>query len=190
MAGQDMAAADVAGAEARPRMADPTLYLFDGYNLLHAGRVRRRPRARRSARRLRRRPRRARRRRLRRRRRGRELGPLSVRYAPNADTLLERLAAEHRDRERVCLVSSDSAVRGTSGQEVRKLSVARVPRRPRARRAPASPRPSGSASDSTSETRARLERLRRGASDEALACCKVANALVTRAGPCYLSAST
>ena len=51
-----------------------------------------------------------------------ELGPLSIRYAPHADTLLERLAAEHRDRERVCLVSSDAAVRGTSGQEVRKLT--------------------------------------------------------------------
>ena len=32
-------------------------------------------------------------------------------------TLLERLAAEHRDNERVCLVSSDAAVRGTSGQD-------------------------------------------------------------------------
>ena len=45
-----------------------------------------------------------------------------MRYAPHADTLLERLAAEHRRREQVCLVSSDIAVRGTSGVEVRKLS--------------------------------------------------------------------
>ena len=37
-----------------------------------------------------------------------EVGPLSVRYAPHADTLLERLAAEHRHGERVCLVSSDA----------------------------------------------------------------------------------
>ena len=51
-------------------------------------------------------------------------GPLEVRFAEHADTLLERLAAEHRDRERVCLVSSDSAVRGTSGQEVMKFSSA------------------------------------------------------------------
>ena len=103
-------------------MPDPTLYLFDGYNLLHAGDYRD----------------------------VRELvdrlasfvaqqgargvvvfdghgddldrGPLQVRYAPHADTVLERLAAEHRDREQVCLVSSDLAVRGTSGVEVRKLS--------------------------------------------------------------------
>ena len=50
------------------------------------------------------------------------LGPLEVRYAPNADALLERLASEHRDREQVCLVSSDTAVRGTSGQAVAKVS--------------------------------------------------------------------
>ena len=51
-------------------------------------------------------------------------GPLEVRYAPHADAVLERLAAELRDIERVCLVSSDFAVRGTSGQEVMKLSSA------------------------------------------------------------------
>jgi predicted RNA-binding protein with PIN domain len=103
-------------------VAEPTLYLFDGHNLLHAGSF------------------------------GdtRELidqlasfvalkgargvvvfdgggeelsyGPLDVRYAPHADALLERLAAEHRAGESVCLVSSDFAVRGTSGQEVRKVS--------------------------------------------------------------------
>jgi predicted RNA-binding protein with PIN domain len=49
-------------------------------------------------------------------------GPLAVRYAPDADTVLERLAAENRDGETVCLVSSDAAVRGTSGQEVQKRS--------------------------------------------------------------------
>jgi predicted RNA-binding protein with PIN domain len=52
----------------------------------------------------------------------RALGPLEIRYAPHADSVLERLAAEHRDRERVCLVSSDEAVRGTSGQEVMKVT--------------------------------------------------------------------
>ena len=51
-------------------------------------------------------------------------GPLEVRYAANADTLLERLAAENRAEEVVCLVSSDIAVRGTSGQEVQKRSSA------------------------------------------------------------------
>jgi predicted RNA-binding protein with PIN domain len=101
---------------------DPTLYLFDGYNLLHAGGFGDTRElvdrladfvAIRGA-------------------RGivvfdgvgadAELGPLSVRYAADADTLLERLAADHRDGESVCLISSDLAVRGTSGQEVRKLT--------------------------------------------------------------------
>ena len=90
-------------------MAEPTLYLFDGHNLLHAGNYR-------DLRALR-----------------DELasfvalkgargylvfdgvgadesyGPLEVRYAKNADTMLERLAAENRGTEVVCLVSSDSA---------------------------------------------------------------------------------
>ena len=51
-----------------------------------------------------------------------QFGPLEVRFSAHADAVLERLAAEHRDRERVCLVSSDAAVRGTSGQEVAKIS--------------------------------------------------------------------
>ena len=103
-------------------MAEPTLYLFDGYNLLYAGEFEG----------------------------TRELvdalasfvavqgargvvvfdgvgeerthGPLEVRYADHADALLERLAAEHRATETVCLVSSDTAIRGTSGQEVQKRS--------------------------------------------------------------------
>lgn len=101
-------------------MADPTLYLFDGYNLLHAGDFTERGElvdalasfvASRGA-------------------RGvvvfdgvgeeREIGPLSVRFAAHADDVLERLAAEHRASELVCVVSSDSLVRRTSGQEVRK----------------------------------------------------------------------
>jgi predicted RNA-binding protein with PIN domain len=49
-------------------------------------------------------------------------GPLEVRYAPHADTLLERLAAEHRDLDRVVLVTSDSTVGWASGIEVAKLS--------------------------------------------------------------------
>ena len=49
-------------------------------------------------------------------------GPLEVRFAPSADGLLERLAAAHRETESVLLVSSDQAVRGTAGQEVRKRS--------------------------------------------------------------------
>jgi len=103
-------------------VAEPTLYLFDGYNLLHAGTFDD-PRelvdrlasfvALQGA-------------------RGvvvfdgvgeeRTHGPLEVRYAPHADALLERLAAENRGKETVCLVSSDAAIRGTSGQEVQKRS--------------------------------------------------------------------
>ena len=103
-------------------MAEPTLYLFDGWNLLNAGGYRDPAELRdalasfvalRGARGV-----------LVLDGTGRDetLGPLEVRWAPNADTLLERLAAESRDRESVCLVSSDFAVRGTSGQEVRSMS--------------------------------------------------------------------
>src|SRR5919197_4953718 len=103
-------------------MPDSVLYLFDGYNLLHAGDY-------------------ADTRELRdslssfvalKGARGvlvfdgvgpdETRGPLEIRYAEHADTLLERLAAENRDRHHVILVSSDVAVRGTSGQEVQKLS--------------------------------------------------------------------
>src|SRR5919202_6302484 len=105
-------------------MADPTLYLFDGFNLLHAGSFRGPDElvdllasfvALRGARGV-----------VVFDGAGRETtrGPLEIRYAPHADALLERLAAEHRESERVCLVSSDFAVRGTSGQEVRKVSSA------------------------------------------------------------------
>src|SRR5204863_6866771 len=103
-------------------MPEPTLYLFDGHNLFHAGNY-------------------ADLRQLRdelasfvalKGARGvlvfdgsgedESYGPLEVRYAANADTLLERLAAENRATQVVCLVSSDDAVRGTSGQEVQKRS--------------------------------------------------------------------
>jgi hypothetical protein len=90
-----------------------------------------------------------------------ELGPLSVRWAPDADTLLERLAAEHRDRERVVLVSSDAAVLGTAGREVASVSSQtffRDLRPPTQTQAP----PAGIADRLDDETRARLERLRRG----------------------------
>ena len=142
-------------------MADPTLYLFDGHNLFHAGDYK-------DLRQLR-----------------DELasfvalkgargylvfdgsgadesyGPLEVRYAKNADTMLERLAAENRDTEVVCLVSSDLAVRGTSGQEVRKLS-SRTFLRDLAETSHAEWSPSRLADRLDDETRARLEELRRG----------------------------
>lgn len=142
-------------------MPEPTLYLFDGYNLLHAGAFEDERAltdalasfvALRGA-------------------RGvlvwdgagpdADVGPLAVRYAPHADALLERLAAEHRDRERVCLVSSDAAVRGTSGQEVQKRSSRAFVDELVPERAPDAPR-SRLADAVDAETRARLERLRRG----------------------------
>jgi predicted RNA-binding protein with PIN domain len=143
-------------------VAEPTLYLFDGWNLLHASSYED----------------------------GRALvdalasfvalrgargivvfdgagddvvlGPLEVRYAPDADALLERLAAERRSVEQVLLVSSDAAVRGTSGQEVGKRSssrflreLARLPEQPGQRHE--------LAERLDAATRARLEQLRRGA---------------------------
>jgi predicted RNA-binding protein with PIN domain len=140
---------------------EPTLYLFDGYNLLHAGGyddVRELTNALASfvavqgA-------------------RGvvvfdgagedREVGALVVRYAPHADALLERLAAEHRAIEVVCLVSSDAAVRGTSGQEVRTVGSRTflLGLEPSRHDEPAASRLRDRLD---AETRARLERLRRG----------------------------
>jgi predicted RNA-binding protein with PIN domain len=90
-----------------------------------------------------------------------QYGPLEVRFAEHADTLLERLAAEHRATEQVCLVSSDSSVRSTSGVEVTKLSSATFVRdfsieghqEPKAMRVEDKLDP---------KTRERLEELRRG----------------------------
>ena len=144
-------------------MAEPTLYLFDGYNLLHAGGYadqRELTDALASFVALRGRARRAR---LGRRRRAtREIGPLAVRFAPHADALLERLAAEHRATESVCLVSSDFAVRGTSGQEVQKRSSRTFLADLEQPRRPSEPRGLPAADALDAETRARLERLRRG----------------------------
>jgi predicted RNA-binding protein with PIN domain len=86
-----------------------------------------------------------------------------VRWAPDADTLIERLAAENRRNEQVAVVSSDEAVRGTSGAEVRKMSsrmflgeLALPEHVDRSR---------GDLRDKLDEeTLARLERLRRGES--------------------------
>ena len=94
--------------------------------------------------------RRARRRRLRRRRATTpSSGRSSVRFAPHADALLERLAAEHRDRERVLLVSSDATVRGTAGREVAKLSSQTFFRDLEPRERPRRRRPAARATGST-----------------------------------------
>jgi len=103
-------------------VAEPTLYLFDGFNLLHAGGFGSPEELRdllaswvaaQGA-------------------RGvlvldghgpdEQRGALEVRWAPEADALIERLAAERRGGEQVAVVSSDAAVRRTAGVEVRKLS--------------------------------------------------------------------
>jgi predicted RNA-binding protein with PIN domain len=90
-----------------------------------------------------------------------EHGRLEVRYATDADALLERLAAQHRDRERVCVVTSDAAVRGTTGQQVAKISsrefattLTAVEHREESA--------SRVADRVDEETRARLEKMRRG----------------------------
>ncbi|MDP9283837.1 MAG: NYN domain-containing protein [Actinomycetota bacterium] len=90
-----------------------------------------------------------------------ERGPLQVRYAPHADTLLERLAADHRGRRQVLLVTSDTTVAAAAGGEVTKLSSQGFFRdlEPAARREDA---PRGLEGKLDPETRARLERLRRG----------------------------
>ena len=142
-------------------MADPTLYLFDGWNLLHAGSFD-----------------------------GptelidtlasfvgasgargilvfdgtgktERIGPLEIRFAENADAALERLAAEHRGREAVCLVSSDSVIRGVSGQEVRTVSSERFLTETKAA-AHSEDRPHRLADRVDAKTREQLERLRRG----------------------------
>jgi predicted RNA-binding protein with PIN domain len=144
-------------------VADVTLYLFDGSNLFHAGRFAHRDElvdelasfvAVHGA-------------------RGvvvfdgvgerRQLGPLEVRFAPDADTVLERLAAQRRGREGVLLVTSDTAVQGTAGQEVMKrgsieflAELSSVDHR--------EDRASRVDERLDAETRARLERLRRGQS--------------------------
>lgn len=142
-------------------MAEPTLYLFDGNNLLHAGEFADRRQladllasfvAVRGA-------------------RGVlvwdgvgedvELGPLSVRFAAHADTLLERLAAEHRGTEVVELVTSDAALRGTAGADVQGRSSRGFVT---GLEAPTHDEPQRSRLRDVldDETRERLERLRRG----------------------------
>ena len=144
-------------------MAEPTLYLFDGFNLLHAGGFRSPEELRdvlaswvaaKGA-------------------RGvlvfdghgadEEHGPLAVRWAEDADAAIERLAAENRSREQVAVVASDAAVRGTAGAQVRKLSS----RSFLAELAPPShvDRTRGDLRDRLdADTLAKLERLRRGGS--------------------------
>ena len=88
-------------------------------------------------------------------------GPLEVRYVPDADALLERLAAEHREHERVVLVTSDATVKWAAGLQVVKLASAAFAAELR-HVAHVEERPQGLAGKLDEETRARLEQLRRG----------------------------
>ena len=89
------------------------------------------------------------------------LGTLEVRFAEVADYALERLAAELRDRERVCLVSSDLTVRGTSGKEVDKRSSQLFMQELGETKLPPTPR-MAIEDRLDPKTRAKLERIRRG----------------------------
>lgn len=93
-------------------------------------------------------------------------GALEVRFSSPADPLLERLAAEHRLAEEVWVISSDRAVRGTAGQETRRLSSNSFVRELAVERtrgaAPAGGSGRSQIEDALDdETRERLERFRR-----------------------------
>lgn len=91
-------------------------------------------------------------------------GPLQVRFSSPADSLIERLAAEHREREEVWVVSSDRAIRGTAGQETRRVSSKNFLRELAAEASPGHEADTGRSSIEDAldqETRERLERFRR-----------------------------
>jgi predicted RNA-binding protein with PIN domain len=91
------------------------------------------------------------------------VGPLEVRFAEHADDLIERLAAEHRVREAVTVVSSDRAIRATAGQETRRISAKTFLKDLRETRPTAPPQARSKLEDSLDEeTRRRLEAWRRG----------------------------
>ena len=88
-------------------------------------------------------------------------GPLEVRFAGHADTLLERLAAEHRDRDRVVLVTSDATIASAAGLGVAKVSSQAFVRNlePAGHR---DERHGGLSGKLDQATRDKLEKLRRG----------------------------
>jgi predicted RNA-binding protein with PIN domain len=88
-------------------------------------------------------------------------GLLEVRYAEHADTLLESLAVARDAGDQVTLVTSDSTVAAASGGGVAKLS-SQVFIRDLERPSLPAETPRGLAGKLDDETRARLERLRRG----------------------------
>jgi predicted RNA-binding protein with PIN domain len=91
------------------------------------------------------------------------VGPLEVRFADHADDLIERLAAEHRGREPVTVVSSDRAIRATAGQETRRVSAKNFLRELARPTPSSSPQALSKVEDALDEeTRRRLEEWRRG----------------------------
>jgi predicted RNA-binding protein with PIN domain len=144
-------------------VADPTLYLFDGHNILHAGGF-------------------AGQRELRDalasfvalhgargvlvfdgRGEDESFGPLAVRFAAHADALIERLASENRAGERVCVVSSDATIRATAGRLVKTVTAQNFLRGVDAV-VHAEGKRSELADRLDPETREALERMRRGLS--------------------------
>jgi predicted RNA-binding protein with PIN domain len=144
---------------------EPTLYLFDGYNLMRAGGIEDRADlvdslagfvALRGA-------------------RGvvvfdgvgeeRQIGALEIRFAAHADDLIERLAAERRGAERVGVVSTDAAIRTTAGPWVERIpsrSFLREMRAERPKEATAGPASRSKVEDRLDAgVRERLERWRR-----------------------------
>jgi predicted RNA-binding protein with PIN domain len=89
------------------------------------------------------------------------VGPLEVRFASPADSLIERLAARHRANEEVWVISSDRAIRGTAGQETRRLASKTFLRELEERPAPGKRARSRIEDALDEETRQRLESWRR-----------------------------
>jgi predicted RNA-binding protein with PIN domain len=91
-----------------------------------------------------------------------QVGPLEVRFAEHADDLVERLAAEHRAREPVTVVSSDRAIRTTAGPQTRRVSAGTFVRELEEERPDASRSPRSTIEAALDEeTREQLEDLRR-----------------------------
>lgn len=94
--------------------------------------------------------------------RERSVGRLQVLYAPHADDVIERLAAQHRERERVAVVSSDRTIvfatgRGVQHRDSHDFLVELGTERPPPPEAASRLKVEGKLDD---ETRARLDRLR------------------------------
>jgi predicted RNA-binding protein with PIN domain len=90
------------------------------------------------------------------------VGSLDVRFAPAADHVLERLAAANREQTEVVLVSTDRAIRDTAGTRVRKVHSRDFARDLEGSPTPA-PRPKGGKVEDAleEETRRRLDAWRR-----------------------------